>query len=136
MIQGSYYVGPGGLICALDGKAWTLFDGTSEKKEPVERGVGGKVFSLMPDTKILRNGAASFTTDQNIANDWDGQDKTVIRATVPRTAALSVPAYGQNVHSEHEVVLAGTAWKGWDAWHQKAPDFSDVPLGKQAKKAA
>jgi hypothetical protein len=52
----------------------------------------------------------------------------VMRAEVPRTAVLSVPAYGVNVHSEHEVVVAGTAWRGWDAWSGKAPTFRDVPM--------
>jgi hypothetical protein len=48
------------------------------------------------------------------------------RAVVPRTAVVSVPAYGINVQSEHEVVVAGTAWTHWDAWHKKAPTFDQV----------
>ena len=55
-------------------------------------------------------------------------DRVVLRAEVPRTAVLSVPAYGINVHSEHEVVVTGTGWKGWDAWSSKAPAFSEVPM--------
>lgn len=80
-------------------------------------------FKHIPDVKVNRNGAASFTTDLKIANEWkSGHDNAVvIRALVPRTAVISVPAYGQNVYGEHEVVVSGTAWKGWDAWARTAP---------------
>ncbi len=83
----------------------------------------------MPSLHVARNGAASTTVNASVANGW-GMDETrvVLRALVPRTAALSIPAYGINVHSEREVVVAGTAWKGWDAWAGKAPSFDDVPL--------
>jgi hypothetical protein len=82
----------------------------------------------MPTLDVLRNGAASTTTDPSVANDWGGGDRVVLRAEVPRTAALSVPAYGINIKSEHEVVVTGTAWRGWDAWAQRAPTFDQVPL--------
>jgi hypothetical protein len=52
----------------------------------------------------------------------------VLRAAVPRTSVISVPAYGQNVHSEHEVVLGGLAYRGWDAWSNKAPTHEAVPM--------
>jgi len=64
-----------------------------------------------------------------VANDWSSDDtRVVLRAVVPRTAAISVPAYGINVKSEQEVVVAGTAWKGWDAWLKKAPHHENVKM--------
>jgi hypothetical protein len=84
---------------------------------------------LMPSLDVLRNGAASTTTDPKIANDWgSGKQRVVLRALVPRTAAVSLPVYGVNVHSEHEVVVAGVAWKSWDAWAGRAPRFEDQPM--------
>jgi len=41
---------------------------------------------------------------------------------------MSVPAYGINIKSEQEVVVAGTAWKAWDAWLGQAPTFQHTPL--------
>ena len=58
--------------------------------------------------------------------------RVVMRAEVPRTAVLSVPAYGVNVHSEHEVVVTGTAWKHWDAFSDTAPKAERVPIGSQS----
>jgi hypothetical protein len=86
----------------------------------------------MPTLDVVRNGAASTTTDPSVANDWGGGDRVVLRAQVPRTAAISVPAFGINIKSEHEVVVTGTAWHGWDAWAERAPTFDDVPLKKAA----
>jgi len=54
--------------------------------------------------------------------------RIVLRAEVPRTAVISVPAYGVNVKSEQEVVVVGTAWRDWDAWSGRAPSFTEVPL--------
>jgi hypothetical protein len=62
----------------------------------------------LPDTTIRRNGAASWSIDRKVANDW----VKVLRAQVPRTAMISVPAYGINVHSEREVVVAGGGMEG------------------------
>jgi hypothetical protein len=42
-----------------------------------------------------------------------------------------LPAYGVNIQGEHEVVIAGTAWKGWDAWYGSAPDVGKVKVGHQ-----
>lgn len=94
-------------------------------------------FQWLPTLDVQRNGAVSTTTDDTVANGWKQGTATgvVLRAQMPRTAALSVPAYGINEHSEHEVVAAGTAWKGWDVWAGKAPRFEDVPL-MQPKAAA
>jgi hypothetical protein len=55
-------------------------------------------------------------------------DRVVLRADVPRTAVLSIPAYGVNYKKEHEVVLAGTGWHDWDAWSNRAPNFKEVPM--------
>jgi hypothetical protein len=86
-------------------------------------------YTALPDIHIARNGAASMTTDPNVANDWDGSTgRVVLRASVPRTAVVSLPVYGQNIHSEHEVVVAGTAWKKWDSWYGKAPTFKAHPI--------
>jgi hypothetical protein len=57
--------------------------------------------------------------------------RIVLRAELPRTAVLSVPAYGINVHSEREVVVTGGGWKGWDAWSGQSPKFSEVPMPGQ-----
>ena len=46
----------------------------------------------------------------------------------PRTAALSIPAYGINIHTEHECVIAGTAWAAYDVWNKPAPTFENFPL--------
>jgi hypothetical protein len=91
---------------------------------------GGDVFQKIPEFKIERNGAASTSTDRSVSNKWhEGQTgKVTMRIEVPRTAALSIPAYGVNVHGEHEVVVVGTAWKNWDAWLGYAPRYVDVPL--------
>jgi hypothetical protein len=93
---------------------------------------GGSVkFTKLPTVKVDRNGAASMTTDIGIANNWaqGGNAKITLRAVVPRTAAISVPAYGINVQGEHEVVVAGVAWKSWDAWSGKAPPIGKFPIG-------
>jgi hypothetical protein len=90
---------------------------------------------LRDDLKLDRNGLASTSVDASIANNWNGPNRTVLRIEAPRTAVLSVPAYGGNYQEEREVVLAGTAWKGWDAWFQKAPSFDAVPLGTQKAEA-
>jgi hypothetical protein len=86
-------------------------------------------YQHLPTLDVVRNGAASTSVSPGIANGWGAPtNRVVLRAQVPRTAAVSVPAYGINVHSEQEVVVAGTAWKGWDAWAQEAPKFDEVPL--------
>jgi uncharacterized protein len=83
----------------------------------------------VPTLKVVRNGAASTTFNADIANGWSADDtRIVLRALMPRTAAISVPAYGINVKSEQEVVVAGTAWKKWDAWIKKAPRIGDVAM--------
>ena len=68
-----------------------------------------------------------------IPSNTKTESRVVMRASVPRTAILSVPAYGINEASEHEVVVAGTAWHNWDAWSYKAPSFEGVPLADRPK---
>ena len=83
----------------------------------------------LPALQVVRNGAASTSVSAKVANEWgNSHNRVVLRALVPRTAAVSIPAYGVNVQSEQEVVVAGTAWKGWDAWHGEAPEFDDHPM--------
>lgn len=60
------------------------------------------------------------------------QQRVVLRTEVPRTAVVSIPAYGVNVKSEQEVVVVGTGWKGWDAWSGRAPTFEEVPMHTKA----
>ena len=89
----------------------------------------------LPGLRLQRSGAASWTADPSIANGWGGvssklaadadregpAERVVLRAEAPRTAVLSLPVYGQNIHEESEVVLVGTPVRRWDAWRKKAP---------------
>ena len=87
-----------------------------------------------PNVTVARNGAASMTAKPSVANEWNGQtNRVVLRAEVPRTAVVSVPAYGINITEEQEVVVAGTGWVGWDAWKEDAPEFDTVPLGAKGE---
>jgi hypothetical protein len=122
------------------GIRWTLpFMGSKEEKvKSISKyhDFGGPTktssiaFTRYPNAQILRNGCQSCTTDAGVANGWTGLGDTskVYRVVAPRTAALSIPAYGINIHSEHEVVLAGVAWQAYDVWKGKAPTFEQVPL--------
>jgi hypothetical protein len=93
-------------------------------------------YTKLPDLHVQRNGAASTSVDIDIANNWkSGNDNhVVLRAHVPRTAVISVPAYGINVHKEREVVVMGTAWVGWDAWKGPAPTIEAYPMRKEEPK--
>jgi len=99
-----------------------------KKDRVVVEGKNGLEYSKLPQIHIDRNGAASTSSNPKVANDWDGDTAVVLRAEVPRTAVLSVPAYGINIQSEQEVVIAGTAWKAWDAWAGRAPNPELVPM--------
>ena len=94
--------------------------------------VKGRKFTKLPDVPVERNGAASTSHDPTVGNKWKGAEdrKITLRAVVPRTAIISVPAYGQNEHKERESVLMGTAWVGWDAYWGEAPRIEDYPLDK------
>jgi hypothetical protein len=102
-------------------------DTSKEPKQAIESPSGEWI--KYPQVKLERNGASSWTTDRTVANDWIAKNAgVVLRTQVPRTAAISVPAYGINMHGEHEVVLGGLAMKGWDAWQTPAPMLhSDMP---------
>jgi phage-related protein (TIGR01555 family) len=98
-----------------------------EEAEAYSVAEGG--YKKVPHLNVVRNGAASTTFNPDIANGWSSDgSRIVLRALMPRTAALSIPAYGINVKSEQEVVVAGTAWKAWDAWIEKAPKLSAVKM--------
>jgi phage-related protein (TIGR01555 family) len=88
-------------------------------------------YTELPEIQLERNGCASTTLTPDVANGWDGQRRVVLRAHVPRTAVLSVPCYGINVHSEREVVVGGLAWTAWDAWEGRAPTVMQLPIIKQ-----
>ena len=60
----------------------------------------GRTYTRYPNAVVSRNGCQSCTTDAGVANGWGGN--IVFRVCAPRTAALSIPAYGINVHTEHE----------------------------------
>lgn len=101
-----------------DGKDGPTFDQTYDRL----------LSELNPDqAKMI---ASKYVTMQNaLRAAMPEQQKTtrvVLRAQVPRTAVLSVPAYGINVHSEKEAVVAGTAWKTWEAYSSKAPRYDQV----------
>jgi hypothetical protein len=94
----------------------------------------GSVYQKLQNYKLHRNGCASTTIDAGVANGWgSGYDRVVLRIAAPRTAVVSLPCYGQNVHHEREVIVAGTAWKSWDAWKGRAPTFQDLPIDDNYK---
>ena len=89
----------------------------------------GKEFRKLGNLEIGRNGAASTSTDIKVCNGWGkDKDRVVLRTQVPRTSVVSIPAFGQNDQGEHEVVIAGTASHGWDAWVGSAPSFKETPF--------
>ena len=93
--------------------------------QPLDRNLG-RTYIRYPNAVVSRNGCQSCTTDAGVANRWGGN--IVFRVSAPRTAALSIPAYGINIHTEHECVMAGTAWQGYDVWDKPAPTFEEFPL--------
>ena len=109
--------------------------GMSEEQtgKPVDVVTPRRPYYSLPDLDLKRNGAASTSTNPDIANNWG---HTVMRIEAPRTAVLSVPVYGQNVYGEQETIVTGTALKGWDAWQSPAPPFSAVPIGHKTPKEA
>lgn len=88
----------------------------------------GKTITKASD-KDMPSGYAPGTGQWTYDQPKEAQSRIVMRAEVPRTAVVSVPAYGVNVHSEQEVVVVGTAWRNWDAWSGRAPSFDAVPMG-------
>jgi hypothetical protein len=102
-------------------------------------GASVKISSGKTITKVsaedLPSGYAKGTGKWTYAEPKETQSRIVLRAEVPRTAVVSVPAYGVNVKSEQEVVVVGTGWKGWDAWSGRAPSFEEVPMHAPAPAA-
>jgi 8-oxo-dGTP pyrophosphatase MutT (NUDIX family) len=91
-------------------------------------------YTRLPDLFVERNGAASTSMARSVSNGWGGDtNRVVLRINAPRTAFISVPAYGINVYSERELVIAGTAWNKWDAYKRSAPSFEAVPIGEGFK---
>ena len=87
-------------------------------------------YDPLPSIQLKRAAAQSFTAEPDIANSWSGVDvgpiaeptRVVLRASVPRTAMLSIPAFGDNTIGEAEVIVLGIRdWNAWDAWFDKAP---------------
>jgi len=118
-----------------------MVDGDKLAAEKTERVVvHGNDMERIAEKHFDQNGAASFTMKRDVANGWNGighnmppnPKRVVLRARVPLTAVLALPAYGKNYHEEKEVVVVGTPWKKWDAWKHKAPTIgeteSDVAL--------
>jgi hypothetical protein len=97
----------------------------------------------LPDIQLQRSGAASTTGTRDVANEWGGVGnlppdpiRVVLRIETPPTSVLSLPIYGANNTSEHEVVIVGTKDKWlWDAWRNRAPSFDEVPIVQPVKKA-
>ena len=81
----------------------------------------------LPEIPMLRNGAQSTSFEPETPNSWggthdtSGRSRVVIRILSDPTSVLSLPAHGQNVQGEKEVILTGRGWKQWDAWVDKAP---------------
>ena len=99
-----------------------------------------KIASGKTITKVSDTGGTFSILDNKInfgkweyAEPQTTKSRMVLRAEVPRTAVVSVPAYGVNVKSEQEVVVVGTAWRGWEAWSGQAPTFGQIPLHGAAK---
>jgi hypothetical protein len=109
--------------------------------DPATDMIGRGHYARLPDVMLKRNGLQSSTLKRDVANSWAGVDvpdpsavrRAVIRFDVPRTAVLSVPAFGKNVHEEREIVLLGTkgTWK-WDVWLDRAPGFEQMGVEKRA----
>ena len=134
-----------GLIVDTQGAKRLVEAAAAEIQSPrtIERYEYPALYVRLPDTRIDRSGLASFTTDKNVAEKFahHSEDRSVIiRAEVPRTSVVSVPAYGINVYGEREIVVAGNAWKGWDAWdvggEHSVPDFKAVPIEHDSMKKA
>jgi len=102
----------------------------------------GKQFvaTALPSLRLQQNGAQSFTASPKVANSWSGvgaklgpsTTRVVIKADLPATAMLSVPAFGVNMQNEREIVAMGVPFK-WRAYLNQAPTG---PLHPDAYKRA
>ena len=91
-----------------------------------------KKFKL-DNLKLLRNGLSSATTDPSVANGWGGVGelpkdarRVVVRIDAGAEDILSLPVFGDNIHSEQEVLPMGSRWNRWDAWLNVAPDSPEA----------
>lgn len=126
------------LLHKANAKAIAVYRGVMLPHDEIARTPKESVgpYTRLPKLPLKRNGAASFTATASVANSWGGVDiahiknprRVVLRANVPATAVLSLPVYGQNYHSEQEVVVAGTPWLKWEAWYEKAPLVNEYTL--------
>lgn len=106
-------------------------------------GQGAAGYTKLPTLQLQRYGAASSSTNARIANDWNGVGakpaesvRVVMRIKAPKEAIVSIPAFGQNIHDEEEVVVAGAKdWIAWDAWLDKAPTEDKVPIKQLVSQA-
>lgn len=98
----------------------------------------------LPDLSLKRGALYSTTTKADIANGWDGvgekpeaSDRVVLRMRIPREGVFTVPAFGQNVFSEQEVVGMGLAGDiKWDAWFRRAPEqWSRTPIAASERRS-
>lgn len=104
--------------------------------DPPERTSASEYHVRLPDVKLLRNGAQSASAFPETPNSWNGvgyneffdgvenrsdKQRVVLRVNNNREDVLSLPVFGQNVHSEAEVITLGTEWREWEAWLDRAP---------------
>lgn len=93
-------------------------------------------FHRLQQLRLKKNGAASTTLLPQVANEWRGvgtnppnSKRVVLRLRAPRTAVISLPVFGQNIHDEQEVVISGTEWGPYDFWLDEAPgDENHIPI--------
>lgn len=105
----------------------------STRQETVEVDGREYKYTKLPNITLKMNGAQSTAAKWTVANTWKGVDRpamenpqrVVIRMRTPTGAIVGLPVYGKNVHSEHEVVVAGVPLHGWDAWVDESPKVED-----------
>ncbi len=94
----------------------------------------GHAYSKLTGMRLDANSAASTSVLLNKANNWNGIGVTetdtvrvVMRIKSPRESVLSIPAFGQNVTEEQEVVVLGSERKV-DYWKHQAPSLEQEAL--------
>lgn len=108
-----------------------------------------EVFTVLPAYQHRRNGMSSWTSNNEVANNWKGNDgnydpsnnfraRVVIRAKVPFANVLSYPPFGNNVANEAEHVLTSAPANSWVAFKDEAPtsgewDESEHPRGPDGR---